>query len=279
MPAILVKPARRERHGSDKERTKKDIPTVTHHDSGRIFYIPGEASKQTTFPYVQSRLRGLHPGLAAELSDASKRASASSGASGEFSMSTLVQTSAPARARSVALSDISPGAAFGAFAALIGGAALVGAIINPREAALNILCAALRLVLYPAAFGFTSAWRVFIADRRGEGLLAQMVMLAIATVLFFPVLASGSLFGQPVTGNVSPLGTSVLVGAFMFGLGMQLGGGCASGTLYTVGGGSTRMVITLAAFVAGSAIGAAHFHWWAAQPSFAPVSLVKLWGP
>jgi uncharacterized membrane protein YedE/YeeE len=39
------------------------------------------------------------------------------------------------------------------------------------------------------------------------------------------------------------------------------------------------MVITLAAFIAGSAIGAAHFHWWAAQPSFAPISLVKLWGP
>ena len=33
--------------------------------------------------------------------------------------------------------------------------------------------AALGLVLYHAAFGFTSAWRVFIADRRGEGLRAQ----------------------------------------------------------------------------------------------------------
>ena len=27
-------------------------------------------------------------------------------------------------------------------------------------------------------------------------------------------------------------------GAFVFGAGMQLGGGCASGTLFTVGGGS-----------------------------------------
>jgi uncharacterized membrane protein YedE/YeeE len=30
---------------------------------------------------------------------------------------------------------------------------------------------------------------------------------------------------------VSPVGISVVVGAFMFGVGMQLGGGCASGTL------------------------------------------------
>ena len=46
------------------------------------------------------------------------------------------------------------------------------------------------------------------------------------------------------------------VGAFLFGLGMQLGGGCASGTLYTAGGGNTRMLVTLIFFIAGSALGA-----------------------
>jgi uncharacterized membrane protein YedE/YeeE len=166
-----------------------------------------------------------------------------------------------------------------AAAAALGGAALIGAAVNPRQAALYILGAALGLVLYHAAFGFTSAWRVFISDRRGEGLRAQMLMLAIATILFFPVLASGSLFGQPVTGLVSPAGVSVIFGAFIFGIGMQLGGGCASGTLYTVGGGSTRMLITLAAFIAGSTIGAAHLHWWAALPSLPKISLAELWGP
>jgi uncharacterized membrane protein YedE/YeeE len=178
-----------------------------------------------------------------------------------------------------ALEGINSRAAAGAAVALLAGAALLGSIVNPKQAALYVLGAALGLVLYHAAFGFTSAWRVFIADRRGEGLRAQMIMLAIATTLFFPVLASGSLFGQPVTGLVSPVGTSVLVGAFIFGIGMQLGGGCASGTLYTVGGGSARMVLTLAFFIVGSTIGAAHFHWWAALPNIGPVSLVKLWGP
>jgi len=170
-------------------------------------------------------------------------------------------------------------ASLAAAAGILGGAALLGVIINPRQAALYVLGAALGLVLYHAAFGFTSAWRVFIADRRGEGLRAQMVMLAIASILFFPVLASGTLFGQPVAGNVSPAGIGVIVGAFIFGIGMQLGGGCASGTLYTVGGGSTRMVITLAAFIAGSAIGAAHLHWWVALPSLPAISIVKTWGP
>src|SRR3712207_9593635 len=108
--------------------------------------------------------------------------------------------------------------------------------------------------------------QVFIADRRGEGLRAQMVMLAAAAALFFPVLAAGTLFGQPVQGLVAPVGVSVVFGAFLFGIGMQLGGGCASGTLYTVGGGSVRMLLTLAAFVAGSTVGAAHLHWWSALP-------------
>ena len=48
---------------------------------------------------------------------------------------------------------------------------------------------------------------------------------------------------------MSPVGVSVVVGAFLFGVGMQLGGGCASGTLYTAGGGNTRMLITLIAFM------------------------------
>jgi uncharacterized membrane protein YedE/YeeE len=175
--------------------------------------------------------------------------------------------------------NINNPASLAAAAGIVGGAALLGAIINPRQAALYVLGAALGLVLYHAAFGFTSAWRVFIADRRGEGLRAQMVMLAVASALFFPVLASGSLFGQPVTGLVSPASVSVVFGAFIFGIGMQLGGGCASGTLYTVGGGSTRMLITLAAFIAGSVIGAAHLHWWTALPSLPKISVIELWGP
>ncbi|QFU17902.1 YeeE/YedE family protein [Microvirga thermotolerans] len=176
-------------------------------------------------------------------------------------------------------SGINPQAALAAGAGIVAGAGLIGSVVHPRQALLYALGAAMGLVLYHAAFGFTSAWRVFISDRRGEGLRAQMVMLALASILFFPVLASGSLFGQPVSGLVSPAGVSVVFGAFIFGIGMQLGGGCASGTLYTVGGGSTRMLITLAAFVAGSTVGAAHLHWWTALPSLPRISVVALWGP
>jgi len=147
------------------------------------------------------------------------------------------------------------------------------------QAGLFIIGGALGLALYHAAFGFTSAWRVLIADRRGSGVRAQMLLLALGVVLFFPVLASGSLFGREVSGAVSPVGVSIFAGAFMFGIGMQLGGGCASGTLYTVGGGNARMLVTLLFFILGSLAATVHFDWWAALPSLPPVSMVNTLGP
>ncbi|CAN5868483.1 YeeE/YedE family protein [soil metagenome] len=136
----------------------------------------------------------------------------------------------------------------------------------------------LGVVLYQSLFGFTSAFRVLLTQRRSAGLRAQMVMLAIACALFFPALSTGSLLGQPVTGFVSPAGVSVALGAFLFGIGMQMGGGCASGTLFSVGGGSTRMLVTLLFFVIGSVIGITHVAWWQTWPAIAPVSLITVLG-
>lgn len=150
--------------------------------------------------------------------------------------------------------------------------------VSWRQSALFLVGTLAGLVLYHAAFGFTSSWRVFISDRRGAGLRAQMLMLAATCVVFFPLLASGTIFGQPVRGSVSPAGIPVLAGAFLFGIGMQLGGGCASGTLFTVGGGSGRMVMTLFMFIVGSVIGTAHAPFWTALPSFAPLSIVTAFG-
>ena len=162
--------------------------------------------------------------------------------------------------------------------ALGAGAAWLAASIGWRQGGLLLLGGLLGVTLYHAAFGFTAHWRAFIADRRGAGLRAQMLMLAVAVVLFFPALAQGSLFGRPVGGFVAPVGISLLVGAFLFGLGMQLANGCGSGTLYTLGGGSTRMAVTLAGFVLGSLIATHHLHWWFALPTLRPVSAVGEFG-
>ena len=130
------------------------------------------------------------------------------------------------------------------------------------------------VVLYHAAFGFTSAWRQAIHSGRSAGLRAQLLMLAITALVFLPLIGDGQLWGTELRGNIRPLSVSVAAGAFLFGMGMQVGGGCASGTLFTVGGGSVRMVVTLVAFIVGSVLGALHRPLWEdTVPSAGPVSL------
>lgn len=148
------------------------------------------------------------------------------------------------------------------------------------QAILLIIGLLLGYTLFHARFGFTSAFRKLMAVGNGQALRSHMVMLAVAVTLFAPILAFGlSFFGQEVSGYVAPVGVSLFVGAFMFGIGMQLGGGCASGTLYAVGGGRTVMFITLLFFIVGSTVGAYHLPFWTEElPSFEPVSLATTTG-
>ncbi|WP_120194038.1 YeeE/YedE family protein [Sinobaca qinghaiensis] len=150
-------------------------------------------------------------------------------------------------------------------------------IVQPILLVIGLL---LGYTLFHARFGFTSAFRRLASVGNGQSLRAHMLMLAVAVTLFAPILAlSFSFFGGTPQGYVSPVGVSLLVGAFMFGIGMQLGGGCASGTLYAVGGGRSVMFITLLFFVVGSTIGAAHFNFWMEDmPSAEPFSLATSTG-
>lgn len=59
---------------------------------------------------------------------------------------------------------------------------------------------------------------------------------------------------------------------------MQLAGGCGSGTLYTAGGGSPRMLVVLAAFCAGSFWASLHMGWWQATPGWGEVALGEALG-
>ncbi|MGX4668983.1 YeeE/YedE family protein [Cerasibacillus sp. JNUCC 74] len=150
-------------------------------------------------------------------------------------------------------------------------------IIQPL---LLIIGTLLGFTLFHARFGFTSAFRRFMSVGNGQALRSHMLMLAVAVTLFAPILAYGySFFGTEVSGYVSPVGVSLIVGAFIFGVGMQLGGGCASGTLYAVGGGRSVMFITLFFFIIGSTIGAKHLPFWTNElPSLGKISLATSTG-
>lgn len=157
-------------------------------------------------------------------------------------------------------------------------ALLITQEISGRQAVLFLIGSFFGLTLYHASFGFTGGWRRLVVEKRGAAMRAQMLMIGVAAIAFIPLLSIGTIEGQPLVGALAPVGISVLVGAAMFGLGMQLGGGCGSGTLFTVGGGSARMLVTLAFFIVGAVIGTAHLPWWLALPSFPEISLGKTLG-
>jgi len=149
--------------------------------------------------------------------------------------------------------------------------------VQPRQALLFVLGLGLGVVLLHAAFGFSGGWRLLIREGRSRAVRGQLLLLALSSLLFFPVLA-GLLPGIQAHGAYAPAGLSVLAGAFLFGVGMQLGGGCGSGTLFTVGGGHVRMLITLVFFVVGTVLGAIHLPWWLTLPDLGKVSLIARWG-
>jgi uncharacterized membrane protein YedE/YeeE len=110
----------------------------------------------------------------------------------------------------------------------------------------------LGFALFHSRFGFSSSWQQLLQVGNGTGVRAQLVMLAMATTVVSFVCATGSsLSGVPVT-TPFPLGLALVLGAFVFGLGMQLGGSCASGTLFAVGTGQSSILASLAGFVTGA---------------------------
>jgi len=153
----------------------------------------------------------------------------------------------------------------------------VQAELSTKKVILFVVGVGIGVTLYHAAFGFSGSWRSFIRERDGSGVRAQILLLGLTSILFFPVL--GKVFPSvTASAALGPFGLSVLTGAFLFGIGMQLGGGCGSGTLYTVGGGHVRMLLTLAFFIVGAVIGSIHLPWWNGLPNLGKVSLIANWG-
>ena len=147
-----------------------------------------------------------------------------------------------------------------------------------RQASLFLVGLAAGVILYHAAFGFTGAWREVARTGRSAGLRAQMVMLGVTVLIFTPLISMGEIGGIALRGSVAPVNLGVVCGAFLFGIGMQLGGGCASGTLFTAGSGNVRMLVTLASFIAGSVLGTLHWQRWQGVPGFEPMALSRSFG-
>lgn len=158
-------------------------------------------------------------------------------------------------------------------AMLVAGFLLITNLVDLRQGTLFLIGGGLGVALYHGSFGFTGGWRRMVVEKRGRGMRAQMLAIGVAAIAMIPLVAAGNIGGQSMVGALAPVGVSVLLGSALFGLGMQLGGGCGSGTLFTVGGGSARMLVTLAFFIIGALVGTAHLPFWLEAPSLPAISI------
>jgi hypothetical protein len=162
--------------------------------------------------------------------------------------------------------------ALGATAVLLALVLLDG---QPWSAALILGGFGLGVAFLKAEFSYTASWRRFLTRGEAGGLLGGLIVIAVSALAVVPVAALKQDFG----GAIAPLGPSLIIGAFVFGIGMQLGNGCGSGTLYTVGGGSGRMLITLLLFIIGSVLGSLSLPSFLALGGIDPVLASDYLGP
>ena len=146
--------------------------------------------------------------------------------------------------------------------------------VSVRQAALFVVGIGLGAVLAGKRFGFTTGWRMLIEEKDPSGIFGQLLLLALAACFAMPLLG----FFPELTAALGPPSVSLLVGAFIFGLCMQIADGCGSGTLYKAGLGIPMNAAILPIFAIGSFLGSAHLGWWLDLGRTQPVGLVTEWG-
>ena len=146
--------------------------------------------------------------------------------------------------------------------------------VSVRQAALFGVGIGLGAVLAGKRFGFTTGWRMLVEEKDASGVFGQLLLLALAAALAMPLLGHY----PELTAALGPPSISLLIGAFVFGLCMQIADGCGSGTLYKAGLGIPMNAAILPLFALGSFMGSLHLGWWLDLGNTAPVGLVTEWG-
>lgn len=144
--------------------------------------------------------------------------------------------------------------------------------VSIRQSILFILGIGLGGILAGGRFGFTTGWRNLIDHRDASGMVAQMLLLAIAASISIPLLA---MYPGELNAALGPPSISLLLGALVFGAAMQIADGCGSGTLYKAGLGISMNMAILPVFAIGSFLGSAHLSWWLDLGSMQPIGLVN----
>ncbi|MFA5524662.1 MAG: YeeE/YedE family protein [Tissierellales bacterium] len=149
---------------------------------------------------------------------------------------------------------------------------------------LNLITGAvLGYIFTRSRFGFAGGIKRLYMTGEGSLTKALLIMFAISTVaatgIHWAAAAKGAVpvfmagLGQaviPGTGSVGVINIALIVGGFLFGAGMMIAGGCASGTLTDAGEGSVRALIVMLFFGIGGIIGLI------VKPAFTATALGKI---
>ena len=119
-------------------------------------------------------------------------------------------------------------------------------------------------ILQKSRFCFTASMRDPCITGSTSVTRAVLIAFAITTIGFTAIkygsfISTGTIPGESY---VMPISLATALGGILFGIGMVIAGGCASGTLMRVGEGFSMQVLSLFFFVIGSLIGANHMGFW-----------------
>lgn len=119
-------------------------------------------------------------------------------------------------------------------------------------------------ILQRARFCFTASMRDPYLTKSTSVTRAVLITFALTSIAFTAIKYGFVLNGMAIPGQsyIAPISAATAIGAFMFGIGMVIAGGCASGTLMRIGEGFWMQVLSLFFFIVGSLWGAHDYGWW-----------------
>lgn len=133
---------------------------------------------------------------------------------------------------------------------------------SPKTALMWLFGVILGFTLQKSRFCCTASLRDPILTGSTTLTKALIISIGVATLGFAAIQFSAVSKNLAIPGNISPAGLNTVIGALMFGIGMVIAGGCASGTFMRIGEGFLIQIVTLIFFVGGSLWGAHDFGWW-----------------
>lgn len=124
---------------------------------------------------------------------------------------------------------------------------------------------AIGIILRYTRFCFAAAFRDPFITGNTKVMRAIILGLIVMTIGFGVIQARASQgtgdYGM-IPGAINPVGVHTMLGAFIFGIGMVLAGGCASGLLMRLGEGHTIHLFVLVGIIIGNLLGAKDYGFW-----------------